>query len=94
MILDLKPALLAALSTPEGGELLRQVLQEVQPTNDVPDELLTAEQAGPLLKMSPTAVRAAAKRKTTLCSPRPGGSLPPVGAFAPRIAAENERRMW
>ena len=66
MILDLEKDLAAALRSPEVQDLLetlvRRVVREELQASPVLDELLDADQAADLLKMSKAAVQKAAQR--------------------------------
>jgi hypothetical protein len=83
MILDLRPAVLEVLPSPEGVRLLRD-MREIQPEPPRAAELVDAEEAARLLGMTPAAVRQAARRRTLnpvhLGRPRevPEGRAPPV----------------
>jgi hypothetical protein len=64
VLLDLKPAVLEALRSPEARDLLRQLLEELQPADKVVDALVDAVEAGRILGMTPGAVRQAARHGT------------------------------
>ena len=71
MLIDLRQAILDALASPEGQQLIREAMAAAKPepaSEPVEDRLLGAAEAGRLLDMSQGAVRQAAWR----------GSLPKV----------------
>ena len=64
MMLDLKPVVLEALRSPEGRDLIRRLVTEMQPADERPGDLVDAKEAARLLGMTAAAVRQAARRGT------------------------------